>query len=259
MERSRSLQERVLSSSSIKELSESSDDFSANVPMPTMTVRREVEIPEDVFLNPASYEEQVCVDAILEATIYESATREQLRYDPLVRLLIPNPPGSYNFTIVSAMGVVTEGKKGLELKDAFARLEKQRGVQAIRADTATARSFEYNAGKIVEAIEAAVQIGKPYGYLGYSQGCSNALMAESMLLSGTPKQRTLLFQHDGLVCRQLLFSAANGSFHGVAMEKKVQRLIVMCEEFFKYQQVRFCGTTCETFLCRVLTRLSWAQ
>mmetsp|Transcript_34533 Transcript_34533/g.41312 ORF Transcript_34533/g.41312 Transcript_34533/m.41312 type:complete len:233 (-) Transcript_34533:152-850(-) len=39
-----------------------------------------------------------------------------------------------------------------------------------------------------------------------------------------------------LVCRQLLFSAANGSMHGPAMEAKIHRLIVMCEEFFKYQQ-----------------------
>ena len=77
---------------------------------------------------------------------------------------------------------------------------------------------------------------KPYGLLGYSQGCANALTAESLLLSGSPKQQSYL---DGLVCRQLMFSAANGSTHGPAADIKMQRLIVMCEEFFKYQQGYF--------------------
>lgn len=125
---------------------------------------------------------------------------------------------------------------GLELKDTFERLERQRGVKVIRADTATARSIEYNASKVEEAIEAAVHLKKPYGLLGYSQGCANALMAESMLNSGSPKQQLALSNSPGgLVCRQLLFSAANGSFHAPAMEKKVQRLISMCEDFFKSQ------------------------
>ena len=78
---------------------------------------------------------------------------------------------------------------------------------------------------------------RPYGLLGYSQGCANALYTETLLLSGSPKQQeALLGSKSKLVCRQLLFSAANGSFHGPATEKKIQRLIVMCEEFFKYQQ-----------------------
>lgn len=230
-----SLQERALSSESIKELSENSSvDSSHSAPLPSY---RHEEFADDIFLNPEKVPEQVLIDAILDAIIYEQHDRERLRRDPLVRLLIPNRPGNYNFTIVSAMGVVTEGKKGLELIDAFRRLEKQRGVKVIRADTATARSFEYNAAKIEEAIAAAVDMGKPYGYLGYSQGCANALMAEATLLSGSPRQRdTLLRRGGGLVCRQLLFSAANGSFHGPALEKKIQRLIVLCEEFFKYQQ-----------------------
>lgn len=192
---------------------------------------------DDVFSAPERHREQVIVDAIIDATIYEERDREKLRSDPLVRLLISNRPGKYDFVIVSAMGVITEGKKGLELQNAFNRLKEKRGVDVIRADTATARSFEYNASRIEEAIEAAVAMSKPFGLLGYSQGCANVLMAESMLLSGSPKQQSYLSKaNGGLVCRQLLFSAANGSFHGPAMEKKIQRLIVMCEEFFKYQQ-----------------------
>lgn len=192
---------------------------------------------DDLFLQADKKSEQMLIDAILDATIYDPSTREELRSDPLVRLLIPNPPGKYDFVVISAMGVITEGKRGLELQDAFQRLRDERGVTVIRADTATVRSLEYNANKIIEAIEVAVETKKPYGLLGYSQGCANILMAESMLLSGSPKQQQLLSRSNGgLVCRQLLFSAANGSFHGPAMDKKIQRLIVMTEEFFKYQQ-----------------------
>ena len=57
---------------------------------------------------------------------------------------------------------------------------------------------------------------------------------------GTPAQQALIKSPDvGLVCRQLLFSAANGSFHGPATEAKVHKLIVMSEDAFKYQQGYF--------------------
>jgi hypothetical protein len=49
------------------------------------------------------------MDAIIEATIYDASDRRNLRNDPLVRLLIRNPPGLYNFVVVSAAGVITEG------------------------------------------------------------------------------------------------------------------------------------------------------
>jgi hypothetical protein len=210
---------------------------------------RRIDIPDNIFDNPEKASEQDLIDAILEATIFDNTDRERLRMDPLVRLLIRNPPGHYDFIIVSAAGVITEGKKGLELKDAFERLEKQRGVKVIRADTATARSIEYNASKVEEAIEVAVELRKPYGLLGYSQGCANILMAESMLLSGSPKQRQALSKSNGgLVCRQLLFSAANGSFHGPAMDRKVQRLISMCEDFFKSQAGYFSRAFSSTVL-----------
>ena len=189
------------------------------------------------FIELEKHAEQEIVDAIIEATIYEEADRDRLRNDPLVRLLIPNPPGKYNFTIVSAMGVITDGKKGVELKDAFKRLEEERGVQVIRADTGTARSLEYNASKIEDAIFEASKRQRPFGLLGYSQGCANILMTETIMLSGTPTQRAVITcPKAGLVSRQLLFSAANGSVHGPATSRKVQKLIVMCEEFFKYQQ-----------------------
>ena len=66
---------------------------------------------------------------------------------------------------------------------------------------------------------------------------------------GTPlQQQTLTSTRSGLVCRQLLFSAANGSMHGPASDTKVQRLILMCEEFFKYQQGYFSSAFISTVL-----------
>lgn len=226
---------------------------------------------------PLSFEasnEQTLIDVLLDAVIYDTGERERLRRDPLVRFLIPNRSGQYNFTIVSAMGVITEGltlmsfdchflssfsytslpstvsgKHGLELQDAFNRLKAERGVEVIRADTGTARSFEFNAAKIEDAINSAARLGKPYGLLGYSQGCANALMAETILLSGSPKQQDILLNpKSGLVCRQLLFSAANGSAHGPAMVSKILRLIVMTEDFFKYQQGYFSRAFASTVL-----------
>jgi len=178
-EDNKNLQDRVLSTSSVKELSETSNNSSGDGS--PMSTRRGLEYDDSLFLHPENVDEQVLVDAILDSMIYEEVERERLRGDPLVRLLIPNPPGHYEFTIVSAMGVVTEGKKGKELVDAYRRLEKQRGVKVIRSDTATARSLEYNASKIEEAIEAAVMMGKPYGYLGYSQGMFDPLPTRNIL------------------------------------------------------------------------------
>ena len=107
---------------------------------------------DDIFLNPEKYGEQAVVDAILDAIIYDPKDRERLRSDPLVRLLIPNPEGKYDFSVVSAMGVITDGREGTELQSTFERLENKRGVKTIRADTATARSFEYNAQRIIEGM-----------------------------------------------------------------------------------------------------------
>lgn len=189
------------------------------------------------FTCPERQEEQNLIDEIIDAIFYDKREREALKSDPLVRLLISNEPGYYNFTIVSAMGVITDGKKGLELQDAIERLEKERGVKWIRADTGTARSIDYNATKIAEAVEIAVKLKRPYGLIGYSQGCANELNFESRMISGTPDQQSVINSPEhGLVCRQLLFSAANGSIHGPAVEVKAHQLITMCEDFFKYQQ-----------------------
>ena len=67
---------------------------------------------------------------------------------------------------------------------AFERLENVRGVKTIRSDVGTARSLEFNASRIIEAIESARSLNVPYGLIGYSQGCANILAAESLLYSG---------------------------------------------------------------------------
>jgi hypothetical protein len=89
-----------------------------------------------IFLSPKKNGEQELIDAILDALIYDRYDRDKLRCDPLVRLLISNPEeDNYEFTIVTAMGVITDGKRGNELKSTLSRLQEQRGVKFIRADT----------------------------------------------------------------------------------------------------------------------------
>jgi hypothetical protein len=210
-----------------------------------------------IFLEPQKSTEQELVDAILDCLIYDKGEREALRADPLVRLLIPNPDGNYEFTIVTCMGVITDGRNGTEMQNTLERLQKKRGVHFIRADTATARSFEYNAERIIEAIEHAREFKVPFGLIGYSQGCANALMAESLLYSGTPEQQELI--KTNLACRQLLFSAANGSLHGAATDKKISRLILMFEEFVKYQQGYFSKALQSAFLETITAALDSAQ
>jgi len=145
-------------------------------------------VSKPFFTAPEKQKEQDLVNAIIEAIFYDQSEREFINSDPLVRMLIPNEPGNYNFTLITAMGVITEGKKGMELQRAIERLEKQRGVLTIRSDTGTARSFDYNASKIEEAVESAVQLNRPFGIVGYSQGCANMIHLESMMVSG---KRTL--------------------------------------------------------------------
>ncbi|MFH2006165.1 MAG: hypothetical protein ABI333_06230 [bacterium] len=182
-------------------------------------------------LPPAG--EQGLIDAVIGALYYYEHDREALRADPLVRLLIDPPPGRYDFTIISAMGVITEGARGTELQDAFRRIDEQHGVALIRADTRTARSLEFNAQRIEEAVRRCTT---PWGYIGYSQGCANGLKAESMLLGGTPEQQELA---QGLRCRNLLFSAGNGSAHGTCGDWKFLRAMIDGDKFLKHYQAVF--------------------
>jgi hypothetical protein len=187
-------------------------------------------------------DEQSLIDLVIDSLYYFPADRERVRLDPLVRLLLDPPEGHYNFTIVSAMGVITGGAKGTELEEAYGRLEERRGVRVVRADTASGRSLEYNAQRIIEAVRTAAT---PWGYIGYSQGCANGLMAENLLMGGTPEQRRLL---DGLVCRNLLFSAFNASAHGTCGDEKFLDAMVYLDNFIAHYQARFSSRAIQTAL-----------
>ncbi|MBN1947444.1 MAG: hypothetical protein JW797_17365 [Bradymonadales bacterium] len=186
--------------------------------------------------------ESELVETVIDVLYYHEEDRVRLKADPLVRLLIESEPGELDFTVVSAMGVITEGAQGRELEDTFRRLEKRRGIRVIRANTATMRSLEYNAEQIERAVR---QVKGPWGYVGYSQGCANGLRAESLLLGGTPEQRELM---RGFRCRNLLFSAANGSAHGTCGDWKFSRALVQGDLFVKYYQAIFSARAIRLFL-----------
>ena len=86
------------------------------------------------FMHPENYSEQCLLDIIITLLFHDKVEKESIMHDPLTRLLISNQDGKYRFTIVSAMGVITEGKKGLELEGALQRLKMKRNVHTIRAD-----------------------------------------------------------------------------------------------------------------------------
>ncbi len=186
--------------------------------------------------------EQALCRACIDALYAFDADRKAVRGDPLVRLLMEPPAGPYDFAIVSAMGVITEGAAGRELHEAYARLGRRYGIRVLRANTATGRSLEYNADRIIDEVR---RVTSPWGYIGYSQGCANGLMAESRLLSGTPDEQRLL---DTFVGRNLLFSAANGSAHGTSGNLKLARALVEGERMLKPYQATYSATATRTFL-----------
>jgi hypothetical protein len=192
--------------------------------------------------RPGSRDEQALLETVVRTLYHFPADQEALLRDPLCRLLIDADPGHYDFTIVSAMGVVTDGAAGRELEDAYRRVGERRGVRVIRAHTGLFRSLEYNAAAIIRAAHGAPG---PWGYIGYSQGCPNGLLAESFLYCGTPEQQQLA---DRLVARNLLFSAANGSVHGTSGSLKFLRAMIEGESFLKHYQARYSRELVETGL-----------
>ena len=174
--------------------------------------------------------EQDLLRTAIDTLYWREEHQQAMLADPLTRLLMDPEPGRYDFSIISCMGVITDGKDGKELEGAYGRLEQQRGVRVIRANTGLSRSLEYNADRIIEAIESCET---PWGIIGYSQGCTNALMAESTLRGGTPDRQRLL---DTMVCRNMLFSAINGSAHGTSGMLKFHRALVLGEKYMKRYQ-----------------------
>lgn len=196
-----------------------------------------LEACEDLWLK-APRNETCLVQCLIDILFFYEEARATYHNDALFHLLIEEPPGHFDFTVVSAMGVITEGAAGTELAGTYARLLTVRGVPVVRADTATLNSVDYNAEQIQRAVIEKVRT--PWGWVGYSQGCANAFRAEALMLQGTPAQRKLV---NKFRCRQLLFSAANGSAHGTCGTWKMLRALVDGERFFKRVQAHMSAST----------------
>ena len=210
-----------------------------NVQQDVDNVRRWLEVR---LGRPHRSGEQALLDDVLDVLYFFEPDQAGMRSDPLVRLLIDPPEIHYDFSVVSCMGVITEGEAGRELEDAYQRLAARRGIHTIRANTATARSLEYNADRVEEAARRATT---PWGYIGYSQGCTNGLQCEANLMGGTPDQQALA---DRLRCRNLLFSALNGSAHGTCGDQKMLRAMIDGERFLKHYQATFSNRAIELAL-----------
>lgn len=185
----------------------------------------------DAFVN-----EQDLLHTVVQVLYHEPKDAQAVWEDPLVRLMWDPPETKLDFAVISCMGVITEGAKGTELAETFERLQKRRGVLVVRADTQTSRSLEFNAERIIEVVQS---VKRPYGLLGYSQGCANALCAEARMLSGPPQLQDLARYLRG---RQFLFSSINGSAHGTCGDWKLHRTMVDLDRFMKYYQGIFSGT-----------------
>jgi hypothetical protein len=116
--------------------------------------------------------ESALLQAVVVALYAFSSDQQQLLADPLVRLLLDPSAGHYDFTLVSCMGLITDGEHGAELEHAYRRLAEQRGIRIVRAATGTGRPLEYNARRIIEAIS---RCDSPFGIIGYSQGLRQRL------------------------------------------------------------------------------------
>jgi len=97
---------------------------------------------------------------------------------------------------------------------------------------------DYNAACVERAVRENVRT--PWGWVGYSQGCANAFRAEAMMLQGTPEQQRLM---GNFRCRQLLYSAANGSAHATCGDWKLLRALVDGERFLKRFQASMSAAT----------------
>jgi hypothetical protein len=174
--------------------------------------------------------EQKLVDAFIRTLWYRPADVKRLCSDPLVRLLIDPPTGDYDFTIISAMGVITDAKTGHELENAFNRLKKHRGIDLVRCPTGMMRSLEFNARAIIRTVS---EVSGPWGFVGYSQGCANELRAEQIMMTGTPAHHEMI---DRMVSRNLIFSAANGSVHASSGVAVIIAAMTEGEKFMKHYQ-----------------------
>lgn len=166
-------------------------------------------------------------DAIIDVLYWREDDRETRRRDPLTWIDIRPGAGTVDLTVIAAMGVITEGQRGNELRSAFERLKKTRGIRLVRANTGNIKPLAYNSHQIEQAIR---ECRTPFMLLGYSQGCANMMSAESGMYGGTPDDRRCL---DRLVARHFMFSALNGSVHAVCGGDLYRRTVIDGEQFIK--------------------------
>ena len=164
---------------------------------------------------------------IIEVLYYYPEHRTRIANDPLTWLSMRPASGKIDLTILTAMGVITDGKNGKELSKAFERLERDRGVHIVRADTGNIKSLIYNTNVLCDEIR---KIKTPFLMLGYSQGCANMMSAEAAMYASTPQDRACL---QNLVARHFLFSAFNGSSHADCGGRIYQRLLTDGEHLLK--------------------------
>ncbi len=190
--------------------------------------------------DPGARSRAQMIGDIIEIFYAYDDEKRDLRRDPLVWFLPPVPKGQVDLTIVTAMGIITDGSAGHELESVFKRLRQTRGIKTVRTDTGTIRPLRYNAEQIARVI---ARIDGPYALVGYSQGCPNMMKAEADLYNGTPDQRKLL---NNLVSRNFICSAFNGSPHASCGVVKYKNALVEGESILK---------SCASSLSRPLIRL----
>ena len=165
--------------------------------------------------------------AIIDFVYAFDDDKTALRRDPIVWFMPAAPAGTVDLTLITAMGIVTNGIAGHELETVFKRLALTRHISTIRTNTGTIKPLQYNAEQIDRVI---AQVDGPFAMIGYSQGCPNMMKAEANLYNGTPNQRKLL---DKLVSRNFICSAFNGSPHATCGVVKYKNALVEGEAVLK--------------------------
>ena len=165
--------------------------------------------------------------AIIDLIYAFDDDKTALRRDPIVWFMPAAPDGFVDLTLITAMGIVTNGIAGHELETVFKRLALTRHISTIRTNTGTIKPLQYNAEQIDRVI---AQVDGPFAMIGYSQGCPNMMKAEANLYNGTPNQRKLL---DKLVSRNFICSAFNGSPHATCGVVKYKNALVEGEAVLK--------------------------
>ena len=181
-------------------------------------------IPEQELLNASRSQK---VDLIVHQLYANTTDMAEILADPLTWFVPRATKSPIDLTIVAAMGVITNGVHGSELETVFERMHRDYGISLVRTDTGLIKPLEFNAERIVAALRT---VTTPFVLVGYSQGCANMMFTENLLYTGTPEQRRML---DGLVARNFICSAFNGSVHAICGTEKYRQCMIEGENLFK--------------------------